>query len=76
MKLKYEKNIDLSSHIYDVVVVGGGSAGICSAISAARTGSKTLLIENTGWLGALELQLPWLNSDQSTGRAESLGGLP
>ncbi len=36
---------------YDVVVIGGGSAGVCVAISAARQGAKTILVERTGVLG-------------------------
>ncbi len=36
---------------YEVVVVGGGPAGCAAAISAAREGAKTLLIEATGALG-------------------------
>ena len=36
---------------YDVIVVGGGPAGIASAIAAARTGAKTVLIERFGYLG-------------------------
>jgi FAD dependent oxidoreductase len=36
---------------YDVVVAGGGPAGIAAAISAARAGLKTLIIEQFGCLG-------------------------
>lgn len=36
---------------YDVVVVGGGLAGICAAISAARNGSKTVLVQDRPVLG-------------------------
>lgn len=36
---------------YDVVVCGGGTSGISAAISAARAGAKTLLIERVGQLG-------------------------
>lgn len=35
----------------DVVVAGGGTAGFVAAISAARNGAKTLLIERYGFLG-------------------------
>ena len=36
---------------YDVVVAGGGPAGIAAALSAGRTGRKVLLIERYGFLG-------------------------
>ena len=32
---------------YDVIVAGGGVAGVASAVSSARMGLKTLLIEKT-----------------------------
>lgn len=38
---------------YDVIVVGGGIAGISAALAAARTNVKTLLIENAYMLGGL-----------------------
>lgn len=36
---------------YDVVVVGGGAAGVGAAVGAAPTGARTLLIESAGCLG-------------------------
>ena len=36
---------------YDVVVVGGGMAGICTAISSARGGARTALVHNRPVLG-------------------------
>ncbi len=36
---------------YDVVVVGGGTSGVAAAISSARTGANTLVIERIGALG-------------------------
>lgn len=35
----------------DVVVIGGGTAGVFAAISSARTGAKTILIEKNSILG-------------------------
>ena len=35
----------------DVAVVGGGSAGIAAAVSAARTGARVVLIDKCGRLG-------------------------
>src|SRR3569833_128109 len=37
----------------EVVVLGGGPAGIASAAGAARQGRKTLLIERYGFLGGM-----------------------
>ncbi len=38
---------------YDIVVVGGGVAGVAAAVTAARSGAKTLLLEKTAALGGL-----------------------
>ncbi|MFK4490111.1 FAD-dependent oxidoreductase [Bradyrhizobium sp. USDA 336] len=38
---------------YEVVVLGGGPAGIVAAAAAARAGRKTLLIERYGFLGGM-----------------------
>jgi hypothetical protein len=38
---------------YDVVVLGGGPAGIAAAVAAARSGRKTLLVERYGFLGGM-----------------------
>ena len=36
---------------YDVIVVGGGPAGVSAAVSSARVGAKTALVERYGYLG-------------------------
>lgn len=36
---------------FDVVVAGGGMAGVCAAVAAARNGAKTLLIDRYTFLG-------------------------
>jgi len=38
---------------YDVVVAGGGPAGVCTAVAAARRGAKVLLLESAGCLGGI-----------------------
>ncbi len=36
---------------YDVIVVGGGTAGVIAATQAGRAGARTLLVEKNGMLG-------------------------
>src|ERR1700733_13163318 len=38
---------------YEIVVLGGGPAGIAAAVAAARAGRRTLLIESYGFLGGM-----------------------
>ena len=44
---------------FDVVVCGGGTAGFCAAVAAARGGAKTALIEKWGMLGRSILKWQW-----------------
>ncbi|MES1043597.1 FAD-dependent oxidoreductase [Heyndrickxia oleronia] len=56
---------------YDVVVVGGGPAGINAAIASGRMGAKTLLIERYGFLGGMStvaLVYPWMTFHTSSGK--------
>ncbi len=56
----------------DVLVCGGGCAGIAAAISSARHGAKTLLIERAGFSGGIitTVGLPYFDGliDKPTGR--------
>lgn len=52
MYLMKERRIRMDD-AWEVIVVGGGPAGCAAAISAAREGAKTLLIEATGCLGGM-----------------------
>ena len=54
--------------MYDVVVVGGGTAGVAAAYTAAKNGLKTLLVEKKIHLGGSitsGLVLPVMNSGKS-----------
>lgn len=42
-----------SSDNFDVAVVGGGSAGLAAALSAARQGARTVLVERQSLLGGM-----------------------
>ena len=48
---RYVRNIPVER--YEVVICGGGPAGIGAAIAAAENGAKTLLIERFGFLGGM-----------------------
>ncbi|MBC2602725.1 FAD-dependent oxidoreductase [Puniceicoccus vermicola] len=63
------------SRSFDVIVAGGGPAGIAAAIAASRTGAKVLILEGHGCLGgvwtagALTLIL---DSENKTGLMEEI----
>lgn len=48
--ISYSKEIGVN-YEYDVAVIGAGIAGICAAISAARTGARVILLERFGTPG-------------------------
>jgi hypothetical protein len=56
-----EKKIAISGS-YDVIVCGGGPAGVAAALSSARSGAKTCLLEVNGCLGGVWTagMMPWI----------------
>lgn len=52
--LRPEKNIP--GRQYDVVVCGGGTAGVFAAIAAARRGAKVALVEHKGYVGGVAVE--------------------
>lgn len=53
MKYYTEPSQQIPTKHTEVLVAGGGPAGVATAISAARNGVKTLLIEQTGAVGGV-----------------------
>ncbi|MBQ4119473.1 MAG: FAD-dependent oxidoreductase [Clostridia bacterium] len=51
-QISYSKSI-LVKKQYDVIVCGGGVAGVAAAVSAAKNGLSTLIIEKSNILGGL-----------------------
>ncbi len=37
----------------DILIIGGGTSGVCAGIQAARLGANVLLVEPTPWLGGM-----------------------
>jgi len=50
--IQYSKSIPVKKR-YDVIVCGGGVAGVAAAVSAANNGLSTLLLEKSNILGGL-----------------------
>lgn len=50
--IKYEKYLPIKKK-YDVIVCGGGVAGVAAAVSSAKNGLSTLLLEKSNILGGL-----------------------
>lgn len=62
---------------YDVIVAGGGASGLIAAVSAARAGARTLLVERSGCLGGTGTQsmvAQWIGF--YNGEVRVVGGLP
>jgi hypothetical protein len=49
--LSEQGDVSMKNLAYEVVVLGGGIAGALAAVASARTGAKTLVVEETGCLG-------------------------
>ncbi|HJY81834.1 MAG TPA: FAD-dependent oxidoreductase [Candidatus Binatia bacterium] len=61
----------------EVLVIGGGSAGVSAAVAAARNGADVILVERLGYLGGLAtggLIILLLTLDDGRGR-QVIGGL-
>lgn len=73
----YKKNIpdELSA---DVVVVGGGPAGLCAAVAAARGGANVILVEKNAFCGGMAtagMVAPFMTCYDSGGNKMLIRGL-
>src|SRR5256885_6606677 len=46
-----EPNLSLTDLICDIFIAGGGMAGVCAAVAAARHGAKVVLVQDRSRLG-------------------------
>jgi 2-polyprenyl-6-methoxyphenol hydroxylase-like FAD-dependent oxidoreductase len=71
-----ESRVPITASV-DVLIVGGGSAGLSAAVAAARNGAEVLLIERFSYVGGLAtggLIILLLTMDDGAGR-QTVGGL-
>ena len=50
-RLAHEPNMTVVSLSCDFLVAGGGMAGVCAALAAARNGARVVLVQNRSRLG-------------------------
>ena len=75
--MKFSKEIPIIDTT-DVLVVGGGPAGIAAAVSSARLGVKTILLERYGYLGGnatTAMVGPFMTSYSKSGKVQVIRGI-
>lgn len=75
--LTYTATIPVIAEV-DVLVVGGGPAGIAAAVGAARSGARTMLVERYGFLGGTataSLVGPFMTSFSDDGEVQLVKGV-
>lgn len=75
--IHYHKTID-DVQEYDVLVVGGGPAGIAAAVASARAGARTAIVERYGFLGGnatAGLVGPFMTSFSDDGKTQLVKGV-
>jgi fumarate reductase flavoprotein subunit len=80
---KYNKHLsdvaNMTPKETDVLVIGGGGAGLCAALSAAEQGAQVIICEKTGVLGGATMlssgKIPAVGTkqQQDMGEADSIG---
>lgn len=77
MNITYQRDVTVTASP-DVLVIGGGPAGLCAAVAAARSGAKTMLIEQHGCCGGMAtmgLVAPFMTCYEAGGNTMLIRGL-
>jgi hypothetical protein len=75
--IRLERDLPMTADV-DVLVIGGGPAGIGAAVGAARSGAHTALVERYGFLGGnatASLVGPFMTSFSNDGSRQIIGGV-
>ncbi len=75
--VSFDREVSLYGE-YDIVVLGGGPAGVCSAIASARAGKKVLLVESSSMLGGMATSGgvgPFMTNYDRDGEEKTVAGL-
>ncbi len=69
-----ESNVPTPDEAWDVLVAGGGPAGIGAALAAAASGAKTLLLEAKAFFGGVAAVSGWMPMNRLFTDGHSRGG--
>jgi len=75
--VSYQRDVPVTKTV-DVLVIGGGPAGLGASIGAAKSGAKVLLVERYGFLGGnatASLVGPFMTSYSADGRTQVIRGV-
>lgn len=72
---KLEGKVPVTGQHYDVIVAGGGPAGLGAAIASALTGAKTLLLEARSFFGGVAAIAMWMPMNRVMFEGGKRGGV-
>lgn len=71
----FEKWVARENETYDVIVCGGGPAGLGAAMAASMNGAKTLLLEGRSFFGGVAHMALWMCINRLTLCGDTRGGV-